>query len=84
MPYVLSALAVFWVIRIAKGYFSLPSWAWNLVRLALSVGAVIVAIDKGHWYYSLSVAGGSALIEMVDDLLMVKSDELLSRIRRPR
>jgi uncharacterized membrane protein len=82
MAQILFAFGVFWVLRVCKAYVTAPAWCWHLARISLSVAFVLVAMGKDDWYYAFAVAGVSALIEVVDDLLMIKGDETLSRVRR--
>jgi hypothetical protein len=85
MNYIFVALAVFWTIRLLQVWISTPTWMWQLSQLALA-GLFALPWDSSwmDWYTPFAIAGMVALLQMIENLLIAKSDEALSTIMRRR
>lgn len=81
MTLVLLAFGVFWVLETVSKYVEAPDWFWTLFRVTLS-GAMTLSARVQDWYYIPVVAGMALFISRVADVLLIKGDELVTRIRR--
>jgi hypothetical protein len=83
MTYLFAALAIFWAIRLVQTWVDAPSWVWLLVQPALAT-ILLLPWEQEKWYAPLVVAGIVSFMQMLENLLIAKSDEALSAIMRRR
>jgi hypothetical protein len=85
MEYLFIALAVFTIVRIVQVWVDAPAWFWSLAQL---VGCVLATIPWSQewmrWYSPFAIAGIITFLQMLENLLIAKSDEALSAIMRRR
>lgn len=86
MPFVLAALAVFWVIKVLRQWIDAPSWLWVLVQNPLSAAALIPWMDGNlKWVVaSASVSGIVTLVQHTENLFIAKADEAIASVMRRR
>ena len=85
MTYLFMALAVFTVVRLLHFVIDAPEWVWQLGIIAASAAIVLFPWQEGeHWYMVLAVPGIVCFLQLLENLLIVKSDEALSTIQRRR
>ena len=73
------ALGAWYVIRILRTWIDAPGYIWLLVIFPIALGGVLLW-DSSIWYTSFGVAGLGYLVQRIEDLVLVKTDE--GRIRR--
>jgi len=84
MTYLLCGLATYFVVSLLQYVMTMPQWAWRLAMLVAGTG-FLVACVPARWYLGAAVAGVSVLVQRIEDLLLVKTDEArIGIVRRSR
>jgi hypothetical protein len=62
----------------------MPQWAWRLATFAAATGFLVASVPA-RWYLGPAVAGISVVVQRIEDLLLVKTDEArIGIVRRSR
>jgi len=77
-------LATFWIVRQTQAALSAPTWFWPVYTLALSFGGVALWSGLDKWYSAFTAVGIVWFLDRLDDLAMVKGDELAKRVLQRR
>lgn len=78
------ALGAFWLAKLVEGVITAPTWFWNLLKLALCVGGVVLQSGVDKWYAAFAAVGIVWFLDRLDDLSLVKADELAKRVLQRR
>ena len=85
MEYLFIALAVFWLIRLIKTWVEAPSWFWQISTLIFAGLAVLPwADERMDWFAPFAIAGIVTFLQLIENVLIAKADELLTNIMRRR
>lgn len=84
IPILGSAVAAFWVIRTLREWLTASDWFWPVLLLVASVSFIVLWVGTSHWYAAFAVAGLAHLLQQLDDILLVKGDELRTRVMTRR
>lgn len=84
MTYVLIGLGVFWTAKQIDALIDAPVWFWPLAKFSLSLGGLALSAGLDKWYAAFGIAGGVWFLDRLDDLAMVKGDELAKRVLQRR
>lgn len=82
MVFVLIALAVFFIVTTLQGFVTAPNWFWPALMLVVALVGLWLCGDIEHWYGAFAISGIALLILRVENLLLIKTDETLARIKR--
>lgn len=80
VPIIGSAVAAFWVIRTLREWLTASEWFWPVLLLVASIAFIVLWVGVGHWYAAFAVAGLAHLLQQIDDLLLVKGDDIRTRV----
>lgn len=84
MTYLISALAVFWLMRLLQSLIEAPSRLWVAVLPGFSCLFLLPWDTELKWYAPFVVSGIVSLLQLIENYLIAKSDEALTSIMRRR
>lgn len=85
MFYIIVALAVFWFVKMLKLWIDAPTWLWQSLTPLLAFLLMLPWSDpQWEWYSPFAVAGIVSLMQLVEDLISIKTDEGILHITTRR
>jgi hypothetical protein len=81
MEAVLVGLAVYFIVTTSQRFVVIPRWIWPLLTLILAFGGITLA-DK-PWWWALSAAGISTIVNVMETLLVVWADRAILDLPKP-
>lgn len=83
-PYLVASFASFWLTRLLQSLIDAPSRLWVASLPGFACLFLLPWDEELGWYAPFVVAGVVSLLQLLENILIAKSDEALTSIMRRR